>query len=57
MAKKNEKIVIKQTEKKDIRHGCLDCTYYEKPTNKEPCKSCENWSNWEDKRLVNNESN
>ena len=39
-----------QPEKRDIRHGCVDCTHYPLPNNKEPCKSCERWSNWKDKR-------
>ena len=33
----------------DVKHGCCDCTHYPKPTSKEPCKSCERWSKWEDK--------
>lgn len=48
MAKKTKK-----TEKIDVRHGCTDCVHYETPTNKEPCRGCDKWSNWEDKKLVN----
>ena len=38
------------SEKKDVRHGCVDCTHYPLPNGKEPCKSCDYYSNWEDKR-------
>lgn len=37
-------------EKKDVRHGCVDCVYYPLPGGKEPCKSCRNWSAWKDKQ-------
>lgn len=39
----------KKTER-DVRHGCVDCGHYPLPCGKEPCKSCERWSNWVDKR-------
>lgn len=42
MSEKNKEI--------DVRHGCTDCVHYEKPTNKEPCKSCDKWNNWKDNR-------
>lgn len=32
---------------RDVKHGCPDCLHYDKPTSKEPCKSCKRWSNWE----------
>ena len=54
---KKEQKVEKKPEKKDIRHGCPDCTYWECPVTKQPCKGCERYSAWEDKRLVNNEKN
>lgn len=34
----------------DVRHGCVDCGHYPLPCGKEPCKSCERWSNWKDKK-------
>ena len=34
---------------RDVKHGCCSCTYYKLPMSKEPCKSCERWSRWEDK--------
>ncbi len=43
------------TEKRDIRHGCPDCIYWEYPVTKQPCKGCEKYSAWEDKRLVSND--
>lgn len=55
--KKTEETVVVntiKTEKRDIRHGCLDCVHYDCPTTKQPCKGCERYSAWEDKRLVNN---
>lgn len=30
-----------------VGHGCLDCVSYELPLQKQPCKSCKNWSGWE----------
>lgn len=36
--------------KRYVRHGCVDCVYYELPLKTEPCKSCERHSNWADKR-------
>ena len=36
--------------KKEVRHGCPDCAHWERPCSKEPCKSCDYYSNWEDKR-------
>ena len=44
-----------KTEKRNVRHGCVDCAYYEYPVTKQPCKGCEKFSAWEDKRLINNE--
>lgn len=41
----------KKTER-DVRHGCVDCGHYPLPCSKEPCKSCERWSNWVDKKEV-----
>lgn len=41
---------MNQKIKKDVRHGCPDCISWEKPCNKEPCKSCDYYSNWVDKR-------
>ena len=35
---------------RDVKHGCCSCDYYERPASKEPCKSCERWSNWKDKK-------
>ena len=32
----------------DVRHGCPDCVSYKSDLKKEPCKSCERWSNWQD---------
>lgn len=55
MRVKKEQKVEKKPEKKDIRHGCPDCTYWECPVTKQPCKGCERYSAWEDKRLANNE--
>ena len=34
---------------RDVKHGCCSCAYYKLPMSKEPCKSCERWSRWEDK--------
>ena len=34
---------------KNVKHGCASCSYKDVPVTKEPCKSCERWSNWEDK--------
>lgn len=50
----NTNKAINKTEKRDVRHGCVDCTYYDYPVTKQPCKGCEKFSAWEDKRLVNN---
>lgn len=52
-----ENVVVNTTkqEKKDVRHGCLDCVHYDYPVTKQPCKGCERFSAWEDKRLINNE--
>ena len=33
----------------DIKHGCLDCKDKDTAVTKEPCKSCQNFSNWVDK--------
>lgn len=43
-----------KAEKRDVRHGCVDCTHYDCPVTKQPCKGCEKFSAWEDKRLINN---
>lgn len=55
--KEVEDVVVNtvKTEKRDIRHGCPDCTYWECPVTKQPCKGCEKYSAWEDKRLINND--
>ena len=55
--KETENVIQSATkpEKKDVRHGCLDCTYYDYPVTKQPCKGCERFGAWEDKRLINNE--
>ena len=37
------------TTSKNVKHGCASCAYKDAPVTKEPCKSCERWSNWEDK--------
>ena len=55
--KKNEEVVVVNTNKvvkKDVRHGCVDCSYYDYPVTKQPCKGCEKYSNWVDKRVFNN---
>lgn len=41
---------METVEKRYVRHGCVDCVYYELPLKTEPCKSCERHSNWADKR-------
>lgn len=38
----------KATER-DVKHGCCSCFHYELPAAKEPCKSCDRFSNWVDK--------
>lgn len=42
--------LVENTKKRYVRHGCVDCVYYELPLKSEPCKSCERHSNWVDKR-------
>lgn len=54
MRVKREQKVEKKPEKKDVRHGCVDCSYYDYPVTKQPCKGCEKYSNWVDKRVFNN---
>lgn len=39
--------------RKDTKRGCLDCTHYPVPNTKEPCKSCERLSRWEEKEKDN----
>ena len=33
-----------------VKRGCLDCVSKETPCAKEPCKSCNYYSNWKDKK-------
>lgn len=33
---------------RDVKKGCLSCIHKEVSTKKEPCKSCKDWSAWED---------
>ena len=39
----------------DVKHGCCSCTHYKLPLKQEPCKSCNQWSNWEDGSLRKDE--
>ena len=34
---------------RNIKHGCVSCKHKDVPVKAEPCRSCENWSAWEDK--------
>ena len=40
---------------RDVKHGCCSCTHYTLPLKKEPCKSCQRWSNWEDASMREHE--
>ncbi len=34
---------------RDVKRGCCSCTHYKLTMKQEPCKSCKDWSGWEDK--------
>ena len=34
---------------RDVKRGCCSCISYKLTMKQEPCKSCKDWSNWEDK--------